>query len=322
MTELTFAEQAYTGVQGMVTDLGIGRALNAMGDEENWTTDAWMATTSDTIYMAENSFSGYSVYFAPKTGMSRSVLVNLSSANIGDVGVGVGSTLFSLDDSTSSTSRLFRITDGVTYPWVPEAWEGTFAWPTSSFSLREDVVAMAYDGNDILIANHETSSTESTIFYSASPMMAGITEIGTNAKVENVIGLAADATYFYLLGERRNGTERIQGVHRLPRAALTDPMADPTTIAEFTMGTTFTGRALYVDNTTSATVLYTRNVGFSVGNQVLAVVNPGSAEPLFIGPILRLGTTGDYAMTYDSADNAIYLFETETDTNGRIVRVN
>ena len=181
---------------------------------------------------------------------------------------------------------------------------------------------MAYDGTSILFANHETTSSSPTIFYRADPAMAGIVELGQNMKIENVTGLAADATYYYLLGERRNGTERIQGVHRLPRAALTDPMAEPTTIAEFTMGTTFTGRALYVDNTTSATVLYTRNVGFSVGNQVLGVVNPGAAEPLFIGPILRLGTTADYAMTYDSADNAIYLFETETDANGRIVRVN
>jgi hypothetical protein len=305
----------------MVTDLGIARALNSAGVEDDWRSDYWMATTTDAVYLAENSFSNYNVFFAPKTGMTRAVVVPLTRNDIGDVGLGIGTNLFSLDDaylSGSANTRLYRLSDGVTYPWAPEDWDGTtFAWP------GEDLLAMAYDGTNIIMANHETSSTSNTIFYAADPTMAGaVMELGQNANVERVTGLAVDATYFYILGVRRDGTERIQGIHRLARAAVADSTATVETIAPFTMGTTYTGRALYVDSNTAATVLYTRNVGFSVGNQVLAVANPGTAAPLFLGPILRLGTTADYAMTYDSADNAIYLFESETDTNGRIVRVN
>ncbi|MBK8257398.1 MAG: hypothetical protein IPK82_32610 [Polyangiaceae bacterium] len=45
-------------------------------------------------------------------------------------------------------------------------------------------------------------------------------------------------------------------------------------------------------------------------------------SPTHIGAISTLGTSSDYAMTFDKSGGVLYFFETDTDTAGRIVRLN
>jgi hypothetical protein len=57
------------------------------------------------------------------------------------------------------------------------------------------------------------------------------------------------------------------------------------------------------------------------GGDTHAIVQPASATPVHVGVINSLGTISDYAMTYDKANGALYIYETESDTTGRIVRI-
>ena len=43
--------------------------------------------------------------------------------------------------------------------------------------------------------------------------------------------------------------------------------------------------------------------------------------PIYPGIISTLGRGGDKAMTYDRAENAIYFFETETSSAGRVMKL-
>jgi hypothetical protein len=50
------------------------------------------------------------------------------------------------------------------------------------------------------------------------------------------------------------------------------------------------------------------------------IVDPGGAAK-HLGVISTLGGSGDYAVTYDRFGNALYIFETESDAAGRIVKL-
>jgi len=51
---------------------------------------------------------------------------------------------------------------------------------------------------------------------------------------------------------------------------------------------------------------------------VHAVASPASASPTHVGVISSPGTASDYAMAFDHALRVLYLFESETDTAGRV----
>ncbi len=308
---LNVSDRSYDGVRGLVTDLGITRALAADGSEKSWTADRWLATDASTIYLAQSA----DVFFAPKSGGARAVLASgVSSSNIGYVGITVGSDLFSFDETTSTSStRLYQLWDGTSYPWSPSAWDA------GSSYVGEDAYAVTHDGASFIVVTNTDSATETTHFYSIDPSApSSAVLLGTNDQMEEVSGVAADATWLYLAGELRTASGDVDGVFRLRRDQLSDPTAAPELLFEASMPTT-SGTAVEVDDTTAAGFLYVRQTAGR--NLVHAVVDPAAAAPLYVGPIVALGTTGDYAMTYDATDGAIYLFETETDPVGRIVRV-
>jgi hypothetical protein len=73
---------------------------------------------------------------------------------------------------------------------------------------------------------------------------------------------------------------------------------------------------LSLHTTATTTYLYFRD---DVGS--LHVADVGGASPVYLGILTDLGDSTDEAFTYDPNTDAIYLFESETVSNGRIVRL-
>ena len=319
LSSLTFTERAYSGIQGNVTDPMYRRALTSSGGEESWTSDYWMSTTPTTVYLGEGT-SPY-VYQIPKAAGSRAVLYStadgVTSARGGYTGITVGEQVFSVDDSFNATSnRVFRLWDTVSAPWSPDEWDVNPMYDTSEVrAITEDPSRGVF-----IYATHDSSDV--TLYTLPTNMPGEPVVLGTNTRINDVRGIAADDTYIYLCGDVVETSGTVSGaLARIPRAQLSNPAFVPEVIADITASATVC--PIFVDSMTSASYLYYRHVATtsSGGNYVGVIVDPGSAAPFNVGQILLLGGSSDYAMTYDAGENAIYLFETETTTVGRIVRV-
>ncbi|HSN98427.1 MAG TPA: hypothetical protein VLS89_09015, partial [Candidatus Nanopelagicales bacterium] len=165
--------------------------------------------------------------------------------------------------------------------------------------------ALATDGQDLFMATRRTSTSAN--FYALSPLAAGAPVLlGTNTGVWYVTGLAADSQYFYVASNGSQG----EGVYRLSRSAVADP---PVKLASINTDTLSSN--IEVDDFATAGHVYVRDDA----GDVHAIIAPATGSSAHIGAISTLGTGSDYAMTYDKAEQAIYLFETENLSTGRIV---
>lgn len=197
-------------------------------------------------------------------------------------------------------NRLFRLFNGSA--WAPTSWDLSPAYTASS-----PTHAIGTDGASLFMTTRRT--TVSADFYSISQSAAAVpTLLGTNTSVWYVVGLAVDNLYFYVVGNGAAG----EGVYRIPRSNVT---AAATRIAAIDTGTLCNN--IEVDAFTSPQYLYVRDAS----GDIQAVKAPASATPIQIGSISTLGSSSDYAMTYDKAAGALYFFETETDGAGRILKM-
>lgn len=292
---LSILDVAYTGVKGIVTDMLIDFPSSP-------TSENGMAVDATTIYMGDNT----SVFAIPKqigaTAVEHGTGDGITTAHLGYDLVAIGGVLFSVDSTTSTTaSRLFRISDGTT--WGPTAWDLNPVY-TSNPSH-----AIATDGNSLFLTVRDTATPYVSNFYSFAKAAAGAPALlGTNASVYYIVGLAADDQYFYVASNGPSG----EGVYRLSRSNIAGA---PVKIASVDTGTLCNN--IELDAFVAPKHLYVR----SATGDVHAVIDPASASPVHIGAISTLGTSSDFAMTFDKADGVLYLFETETDSAGRIVRI-
>jgi hypothetical protein len=330
VTELEFSERSYDGVTGAtVTDTGILRPLDSSGTEVTWLDDHWIATTPTVLYYGINGSTftgpGPQVIFAPISGGVRGVLApGIGAVEIGDAAVTVGENLYTVDDTSSSfgNRRVFFATDGLTFPWLPEALD------TVGVPYNDSTLAMAADGTDLIMVSDNFTTAE---FYSVPQAGGTVVELGANSGFQFLVGLAADANYFYVLGEDASaGTLEGQLLTGLFRIARTNLSGTPELIGELPFDSLFPGNSSFantqglpvvMDNTGDTPILYFRAVSTALPNAVYAILDPGGTEPLFLGSILRIGTNLDFAMTFDPTRRSIFLFETETDSNGRIVEI-
>ncbi|MGF1465524.1 MAG: Ig-like domain-containing protein, partial [Sandaracinaceae bacterium] len=326
ITELTFTEREYDGIGGVVTDTGITRPLDDSGSELRWNAEpAWMATDDLTLYFGLNGFGfsdpGEETMFVPKAGMAQAVLADgISDGQMGWTGFTIGSDLYTVDDTTStssSTNRLYLATDGMTFPWMPEEWDGT------STSYDDDIQASSYDGTSIYLANNDFSETRVWELDPASS--TNPVQVARWLDIEYVIGIAVDEDYAYMQARYNTGLPfpdtYIEGLFRVPRSDWGTTTAVPETIATWDTSCCDPGE-VFLDDPTDPTVLYVRQNDFGDPNTIHVVLDPASANPLYVGPIVRLGRGGlDHAYTYDADENALFLFEAETVPQGRIVRI-
>src|SRR5690606_21235371 len=105
-------------------------------------------------------------------------------------------------------------------------------------------------------------------FFTASPFAPGAPSfVGSNAGIHHVVGIAADATYFYVVGldgDSEAGLFRVErGAPEAPAVRL-KPLADPS--------------AVVVDDLVLAQNLYVIDAG-----RIHVVAAPGSATPIDLG---------------------------------------
>lgn len=320
ISELTVLEGGYDGVTGTVTDPGYRRALDEDGDEESWTSDQWMAVTPTTLYLAETG----DVYGLPKDGGERAVLYEtpdgVTTSTVGDAGWALGERLYSLDDTTSSSSnRLYELWDGRSAPWDPLEWDVSI----SGVYPSDDMTGLGYDGARFFYVSNDFSEAAFFSIDASSPSTP--VEEGILDTFHDALGLAVDDTFVYVIGELEAGdVEDEEGVYRIRRSDLgTADTVPETIVSESTLPgiIDFSSRAaIFVDDPVDPEYLYFRTVDGSVPNAVHVVKDP-DGTPLYLGTIAALGDSGDYGMVYDPDLDAIFLFETATDAIGRIVRL-
>jgi cysteine-rich repeat protein len=294
IASLTLNDVVYEGVQGDATDMMVTFPSSPVSE-------FGMAVSATGLFMGDFS----SVFSFPKgigaTAVEHGSAEGLTTTHLGYDLVFAGNSLFSVDSTTTTNvSRLFRIYDGAT--WGPTPWDLAPTYPSSSGSY-----AIATDGTGLFLTTRRTSVSAN--FYSFSTAAPGApTLLGTNTTVWYVVGVAMDDQYFYVAS---NGTSG-EGVYRVSRLNVSGAAQKIANV-----GTDTTCNNIELDAFAGPKYLYVRN---DLGD-VHAIKDPASASPVHVGAITTLGTTSDYAMTFDKADGVLYLFETETDSAGRIVMI-
>ena len=131
-------------------------------------------------------------------------------------------------------------------------------------------------------------------------------------------GIAADSKYLYVagngpLGNTGGGPQR-EGIYRFDRANLSAP---PTQIASYrVVGSSPNHVGLVLDDIANPGFLYGRDIN----GDIHVIINPaGAAE--YAGVISTLGTSLDRGLTYDPVNPVIYFIESQSNPNGRLVRL-
>ena len=295
VTSLSVEALPYSGNLAVPTQLNISLPRDGAA--------YWMAVTPTTLYWNDQQ---HGVLYASRSGGVladfQGTFTPSASDVIGNAAVAVGESIFSLDSvSTVTRPRVYRIVrDGA---WETTVWDAGSVYPAIKFD------AITYDGTSLLYAS-DWSSTQPTRIFSLSPTAPGpATLLGSTDEVRNVVGIAADATYFYLVGEDATAAD---GVFRMLRSDLSAP---PVRLATVTVDTT--RASVEVDDLTAATHLYFR----AADGLVHVIGDPAGASPRHFGPLTYLVDTADDAMSIDHATGALYLIETVTTGDNNLVRL-
>ncbi|AKF09106.1 Ig-like domain-containing protein [Sandaracinus amylolyticus] len=316
---LQIASFPYAGVMGNATDLGVLPPINETnGNLISMAGDTWLAATPTTLYLGLSS----TVITAPRSGGTRAAVLTSQSSALGRAGLSIGEALFSLDDALSGSSgRLYRLVNPAgTWQTTPEPWDATVTWPARMFS------AMTFDGTSLLVSN-DYSATVPVVIRRFSPTApADSTSLGNvgGSAQRDIVGLAADETWIYFAGGRQAATDWELGVFRVRRSELTTMTPQriapiPLDVSRNSSGaiTDVAQAPMAVDSTVAATYLYVRGGD----GHVHVIRDPGGTTPIYLGPISPYGRDGDRGMAYDPAGPSIFLFETETRTQGNFVRL-
>jgi len=294
-TSIEVTDVDYTGVSGTPTDLRILPPLDSSGDDENLGPDRWMAVSDRTLWMV---FGGDDLMEADLAGgraILRDATDGISSTNIGYDGFFFDGSLYSVDDtSTGSNSRLYELWDGVADPWAPSAIDTTPSY------VSDAVRAGAPDGTDFfLVSISDSFSDPDPTFYEVPGGGGTPTNLGANGSIQNVVGMGADDTYFFVLA--RNGSDE-GGVFRVTRSSVTTAAErlSPVVTTDSNEG------ALVIDATTDAAYLYFKATD---PPGVHVIKDPGGATPRYLGRIF-VTADNDFAIAYDGTDDRLYVFDT------------
>ncbi len=299
-TQLTIQDpgDVYAGVGNTVTPI-------VLGATPAWGAERWLTSSPTRLYLglADRVFQ---VGKTSSIAIERNAADGVTAAVLGYAGLArANESLFALDDRTAiNESRLTRLTDGATF--------ANTVYDLTPTYVGEDTRALAYDGTNFIFATHANGTTTFYRVSGATPATPVL--LGSNQNIELVSGMAADATYLYLAGLGGLG----EGIYRLTRADLGTDTTVPSPLAVGVDLDLAGSVAVHLDLAANANYLYFRTRSPSA---VRAVARPSTPAPIHLGVISTLGEIGDDGMVYDRTDNSIYLFETETDPAGRLVRI-
>lgn len=301
--ELSDQPDSYSGVGSSTTAVNVIPATA-------WDPDAWMGASASWIYVGRTSgdLQRFSTNVLTSTSVVTAAEVFNTASQLGRAGVITSADeVFSLDDGTAAgTSRVYRLWDG-TGAFAATSWDLTPTYPT------EDARAMSSLGSLLLYATHRTGSVD---VYSVSTGMAqSPLFVGNNTTIQNVVGIAADQTFVYFVGESVAGG--VSGLYRLNRADLASPSAPTTLIFPMDIDTS-QQYPIYLDDPNGPTYLYLRT---TEPNGIFVLQSPGEQAPVRRGYLIQRGAADDFAWTYSSATNQIFFLETETSTTGRIIQL-
>jgi hypothetical protein len=268
-----------------------------------------LPTITENFVAVDDDPTGYvyiggtgTLYRVPKSGGTAEdvfVAAGLATTDTGYVVVIAGPEIFTIDDSTTSTTnRVVRISADGGATWIA----GGESYATFPRSPTDDFRgAVVVDGTMYLIT-HEVTTTEATEIWSlpvgATTVPVTPTFVGTIPFLD-CTDLAADSTYLYTMCE--NGGEIV----RIDRSTL----ATHAFRVSATMSTT--RNALAVDDTTGdgiADAIY-----FHVATED-AFFACGLMDPVpFSTTLVNWGTgTTNYGLALDAATDTLYAFDDDT----------
>lgn len=309
ITGITIEETAWQGVDGGTrTDLGILRPLEEDGDELRITSEAWLELTPTQIHMGVNvtSTTVAGIVSAPRAGGTRAEFIPVDRYSIGNGGASVGEALWSVDESDDPArpERLFRLLDAAGSP-------ATTPWDTGASYLPADIDTLTKivgESTFLMVSDQETGDP-TTLYTVPSDTPQAPTPLGTNANLADVTAIAASTNWIFVGGDGPDGASD-NTVFRIPRGDVT---AMPERLAPAALVTiSSTNGSMVYDATTD--ILYFRSQRSPYG--VYAVFGAGSADPLFAGAVAVIGGSSDYGLALDPAASRLYVFETETSSDG------
>lgn len=299
-TQLTILDPGdeYDGVGTTVTPL-------ALSSTPAWTGERWLAASPTRLYVGLEDRI-FEVGKTSTVALLRDAADGVSAAVLGYGGVALDDeSLFVLDDrATVDESRLTRLFDGLSF--ANTVWD-----PTPTY-VAQSARALGFDGASFIYATSEAGST--TLYMRNTGAPAAPVQVGSHDAIGLVSGLAADDTYLYLAGLGPEG----EGIYRLAVAGLGTPNGRLEPLAVGVDLDLAGSVSVQLDAASNASYLYFRTRDPST---VQAIAAPASPAPLHVGVISTLGAAGDRGMVFDRGENALYLFETETDAAGRLVRI-
>lgn len=223
----------------------------------------------------------------------------LQTTDLGYALVVAGNEIFTIDDSTTSTSnRVVRISSDGGATWIANG----ESYATFTSTPGDDFRGAVVDGSTMYLITQETTSTEATEIWSlpvgAATLPVTPTRLGTIPFLD-CTGLAVDATYFYTMCE---DADEIVRVHRttLTATAIPSGAALSTTRNEIAVDD--------LDGDGTADAFY-----FQTGSEEVAYgCGFDTAMPL-ISTLSSWGTgTLNYGLGFDASTNTIYSYDDDT----------
>lgn len=274
----------------------------------SWGTDLWLTSSPSWVFFGTSS----RIQAFPKSALTSSTAtvafeVYATSSDIGRAALALDEgPLFSLDDSSSASShRVVQLWDGSAASFSAVDWDIAASYPT------QDARALSSDGSKLYYAIHRSNSVD---VYSLSQEVAATpTLVGSNQSVDNVVGLAVDATYLYFVGQ--SVATGVDGLYRLPRAEMANPSARADLMLPFDISTSGQ-HPVFLDDPENPSYLYVRGY-----NPPLIYVfgEPSSAAPVYREPLGPISNNVDYAWSFDRATNSILAYSTTSSISGEIV---
>ncbi len=264
------------------------------------------STFSEYFVAADAKTDGW-VYFGGTTALYRmrkdgsavedvEALAGLTSSNLGYAMLVDGDNVYTIDDTTASTGRLFRITDDGGATWSVVSYASFATTPADDFRA-----ATVHAGRIYLVTAEASTGVPTEIWSvdAAATTLPAAATLETSFVERDCTGLAMDSSFYYVAcgtGDRLVRVDRTTGAVTL----ITDTLDLSTTSNSV--------YALDTDTDGAADLLYVH--GWN--EEIYFVCDPDGAAP-FVSPLYAFGSgTGNYGLGYDAAHDVLWMYDDGT----------